>query len=110
MVELITLTLGLAALIMGWKYVTRTFDWIGSNIGRTSVILEDLTVSATLQTQRGVVISADSLEDTVLESQKKAAKRAKDMSAFLKNIDKDQKTQVEAHEKRLQRLLARKYD
>jgi hypothetical protein len=110
MLELLTFALGLAALIMGWKYITRLFDWIANNLGRTGDLVQDLTVSASYQTQRGVIISHDTLEDSLFESRKKAVKRSKDMKSFTKKLGEEEKKDIEDHDKVLSAILARKYD
>jgi hypothetical protein len=109
MLELLTFALGLAALIMGWKYVTKTLDWFANNMSRTGDLVQDLTVSASYQTQRGVIISHDTLEDSIFESKKKAVKRSKDMKSFSKGLGEDEKKEIESHNKTLNDILARKY-
>lgn len=108
MVELIIVIATLAVVILAWGKVNKALDWSGERIGETGDMLSDLTVSGAKQTSRGVIISHDSLLDTVLESKEKDSNRQKKESSFKKKLDKDQLAGLKTHEDYLQTIINRK--
>ena len=107
MVELIIVIATMAIVIMGWSKVSKALDWTGDRIGETTDMISDLTKSASKQTSRGVVISHDSLLDTVLESKEKDANRQKKETDFKAGLDKPALTALKKHEDWLAAIVAR---
>lgn len=107
MVELIITIATLAILIMAWGRVSKGIDWTGARIGETGDMLSDLTVSGSKQTARGVIISDDTLQDTIQESVKKKQKRVKEQTAFLSKLSEDEKKAVTSHEAYVKNMIKR---
>jgi len=107
MVELVVVIAVLAVIIMGWSKVSKALDWTGARVGETTDMISDLTVSAAKQTSRGVVISHDSLLDTVLDSKEKDANRQKKEKIFKEKLDKDQLKSLTVHEDWLKAIVDR---
>ena len=107
MVEMMIAIATLAIVIMGWSKVSKALDWTGDRIGETTDMISDLTVSAAKQTSRGVVISHDSLLDTVLESKEKDANRQKKEESFKKNLDETALKNLKKHEDWLEKIVTR---
>ena len=107
MVELIIAIATLAIVIMSWSKVSKALDWAGNQVSNTTDIFEDLTTAGSVQTARAVVISSDTLEDTVHESAKKSAKRQEDRAKFMKGLNKEQTDAVTTQGKRFDKYLKR---
>ncbi len=107
MVELVIVIATLAIVIMGWSKMSKALDWTGDRIGETTDMVSDLTVSAAKQTSRGVVISHDSLLDTVLESKEKDANRQKKEATFKSKLDKTSIANLKKHEDWLEKIVNR---
>ena len=92
---------------MAWSKVNKALDWTGARIGETGDMLSDLTVSGSKQTSRGVVISHDSLKDTIEESYEKDVNRTRKRTKFLEKLSKDELAGLKPHEDYLKKILER---
>ena len=108
MVELVIMIATLTVVIFAWSKISKSLDWAGARVGETGDMLSDLTVSGGIQTSRGVAISQDSLLDTLQDSKKKAAVRAKEYTQYTSKLSTDEKKAMAEHEKMLKELLKRK--
>ena len=107
MTELIITIATLAIIIMGWGYMKRAMDWTGDRVAETTDMLSDVTSSGSYQTRRGVVISRDSLNETISETREKVAKRQKKEAKFMTGLDAEQLKAVAAEDKFMDGLLNR---
>lgn len=107
MVEVIIFGLGLALVVMMYGRISKSLDWAGKQIEQTSDMISDVVTSGTKQTARGVILSHDTLLDTVLESQKREAKRTTEQSKFEAKLTAEEKKSVDAHAKYLAKYINR---
>ncbi len=107
MIELIIAVATLAVIIMGWGYMKKSFDWVGARVGETTDMLSDVTNSGSYQTRRGVVISRDSLSETMSDTREKVAKRQVKEAKFMAGLSPEQLKAVAAEDKFMNALLNR---
>lgn len=106
--EGILLVLVMVIVVLAWNRFAKGLDWIGDRVGETTDMLSDITISGAKQTQRGVIISNDSLLDTAAESKEKEVNRLKRRTQFTKGLKDDEREAFEKHEQYLKDLLSRK--
>lgn len=107
MSELIIIIATLTIVIFAWSKVGKGLDWIGVQVGNTGNMLEDITVSGSKQTSRGVAISHGSLKDTVDEQIQKDITRTRAMTKFKKGLSEVELLEIKTSEDFYNTLLAR---
>ena len=111
MVELIIAVATLTVVIMAWSKINNALDWTGKEIAKTSSILSNVTEAGSEQTLRGVVISRDSLLNTMSDFKEKNANRIKKETAFKSKLK--EKDEIKAYDEGadyLAKLLTRQDD
>jgi hypothetical protein len=98
MIEVIAFALGVAALIMGWKYITRFLDWIASSLGKSGSAIE-------LGVDQAVIVSYDARETRLFNAQRSAAERAKEKAKFTSKLSEEEKREVENFTKGIESLI-----
>ena len=106
--ENLLLVLVAVIIVLAWNRMSRGIDWIGDRVGETSDMLSDITLSGSKQTQRGVIISHDSLMDTAQDSVEKEANRQKQATKFKSSLKAEEIKALSEHEKFLENLMNRK--
>ena len=108
MVELIIIIATLAIVTMAWAKINKALDWTGNEVAKTSKILSHVTEAGSEQTLRGVVISRNSLLDTMSEFKEKNATRIKKETAFKSKLKEPEEIKAYADgEDYLAKLLTR---
>ena len=103
----ILLVLAMVIIVLAWNKISKGLDWAGAQIESTGDMLSDLTVSGAKQTSRGVVVSHDSLMDTISDSIEKDANRKRKITKFKAGLKEDEIKDLKTHEDYLAKILAR---
>lgn len=107
MMDSLVIVLAMVIVVLAWNRMSKGMDWVGERIGETGDMLSDITTSGAKQTSRGVVISHDSLMDTISESVEKDANRRKKATKFKKGLNEEEIKALKTHEDYLDKILKR---
>ena len=98
MLELVITVAVLSIVIMGWSKLSKALDWIGARFGSATDIIDHLSVSATKQTSRAVIISDTSLDTTKLEGIKAKQQFINERKDLIKGLNKEETTEIKNYE------------